>query len=195
MKSKVKKFSKYLNTKKMYIVFFVIIPAFFVLSLINVVNSPKDELAGMLQLENAKNNRSLSEFKSDGCSGNISKNWKASIISLSKIFPQFSERYQEAQNIPFEYACVKHDKQYHLGEGGYVARLKADNALRNEIITYAITNVAQIKNRTNLKTDEEAIFLYETIAEAVYLGVRSGGKPCTKMPYSWGFGYDDGSCE
>lgn len=155
---------------------------------------PIAEKKRMAQLEAAKPHYELKAFESDGCSFNISQGWSTSVKGLSKISPAIAERYANAENIPFEEACIQHDKIYHKGEGGYGRRLQADNALRAEIISYGINNTEEIKRRTNLSTNEEAIFLYETIAEAVYYAVRVGGAPCTGMPYAWGFGYGSGVC-
>ena len=136
----------------------------------------------------------LSTFKSDGCSGNISNGWSTTVGKLSKIFSSFENQYKDAQNIPFEEACVIHDQSYHAGDGGYVARLKADNALRKAIIDYGMSHTEEIKERTGLSADESAIYMYEVVAESVYRGVRLGGAPCTGTTYAWGFGYNNGSC-
>lgn len=155
---------------------------------------PITERNKMILLEETKQYSDLQAFESDKCSFNISQGWESSIKGLSKISPTFAERYADVKNIPFEAACVQHDKAYHKGEGGYQARLQADDALRSAILSYGINNTEEIKQHTGLDTDEEAIFLYEVIAEAVYYGVRVGGAPCSGMPYAWGFGYGSGIC-
>ncbi len=175
------------------IITFVSLSYFFYFQHVDI--TPKAEKEAMIQLETIKHQYEIQAFKTDGCSGNVSKSWDVAVSKLSDLFPGFSEKYRDAQNIPFEAACVVHDQTYHLGEGGYVARLEADNKLRRDIIEYGISNTKTIIARTNLKSDEEAIFLYEAIAETVYLSVRVGGKPCNKMPYAWGFGYNNGRCE
>lgn len=157
--------------------------------------NPILEAQRMTQLELMKDRIQLSKFETDGCSGNVSDAWRIVVDRISRVSDDFSERYAEAQNIPFEYACIEHDQIYHRGEGGYAGRLQADNQLRNEIISYAINNTAEIKHRTNLGTKEEVLALYEKIAEAVFHAVRIGGAPCSGKHYAWGFGYGGGFCE
>lgn len=157
--------------------------------------SPVAEVKQMQQLEQAKRLYPLTLFVSDGCSGNVSQNWKIVVEQLSDTSQSFAQTYKGAENIPFEYACVEHDKVYHAGNGGYTGRLQADLQLRSEIISYGIENASVIQARTQLDTPEEAIFLYEKLAEAIYRGVRLGGAPCTNEPYAWGYGYNAGNCE
>lgn len=160
-----------------------------------VVVNPVTEGLQMKQLAEAKEHYPIDAFISDGCSGNASRGWSVAVEELSKISPRFDGLYADTKNIPFEYACIAHDESYHVGEGGYAARLLADHTLRSDIIFYGITNTEKIKERTGLRTDEEAMFLYEVVAETVYRSVRLGGAPCTGTPYAWGFGYNSGVCE
>jgi hypothetical protein len=148
----------------------------------------------MMQLETTKERHTITPFVSDGCSGNLSKNWHRDIQNLSGLSSEFAERYQDEQQIPFESACVSHDESYHKGTGGYSARLQADNTLRADIIAYGITNADDIQQRTMLGSPEEVMFVYEKIAEVIYQGVRLGGAPCTGEPYAWGYGYKQGAC-
>lgn len=157
--------------------------------------SPSAERHQMQALAETKMKHDLSIFVSDGCSGNVSQTWSVVTRELSRVFPDFSEKYKDAKSIPFEFACVEHDISYHQGNGGYVGRLIADNKLRQDIIDYGIDNSDEIKKRTGIGTEEEIIFMYEMVAEAVYRGVRLGGAPCTGMPYAWGYGYNNGVCE
>jgi hypothetical protein len=157
--------------------------------------SPVAEANQMQQLEQAKTTHQLAPFASDGCSGNVSKNWRIVVEQMSETSQSFAETFAGAENIPFEYACIKHDQVYHSGEGGYVGRLQADLSLRSEIISYAIENVSTIQSRAGLNTPEETLFLYELLAEAMYRAVRLGGAPCTSKPYAWGYGYAAGSCD
>ena len=167
----------------------------YVLSQGKITISPLIERQQMMRLEQTKEQTIRTPFVTDGCSGNVSKAWSEVVGQLSSIFSDIDERYFNAQNIPFEYACEAHDKLYHEGTGGYVGRLQADNTLRREILEYAITHTDDIKRRTRLKTDESAIFLYETIADIIYRGVRLGGAPCSGESYAWGYGYGGGTCE
>ena len=157
--------------------------------------SPVAEARQMQSLAAAKVQYELSPFVSDGCSGNVSAAWTSTITKLSDLSDSFEKKYADTAHIPFEAACIEHDRAYHRGEGGYTARLQADNALRAAIITYGIEHTNEIQSRTGLNSPEEAIFWYELIAEAVYRGVRLGGAPCTGMPYAWGYGYHNGACE
>lgn len=157
--------------------------------------SPVAEVNQMQQLKQVKAIHQLAPFVSDGCSGNVSKNWRRAVAQMSEISQTLAETFQGAENVPFEYACVEHDRAYHLGEGGYVGRLQADLQLRTEIISFGIDNAATIQVRTRLNTPEEAIFLYELLAEAIYRGVRIGGAPCTGEPYAWGYGYGSDKCK
>lgn len=160
-----------------------------------VTINPLTERDAMESLAGAQEHYILSPFESDGCSGNISQLWSTAVGRLSDVFPQIDESYADAKSIPFEYACQEHDLLYHKGVGGYAGRLVADNRLRDAILAYALVNVEDIKTRLGYESDEAAIFLYESIAEVIYRGVRLGGAPCTGESYAWGYGYNGGSCE
>jgi len=159
-----------------------------------VVMNPVTEGQHMQQLAEAQEHYTIGTFISDGCSGSASRGWSVAVEELSKVSSRFEGLYADTKDIPFEYACIAHDKSYHTGEGGYAGRLLADHTLRSEIISYGIANTEKIKDRTGLRTDEEAMFLYEVVAETVYRAVRLGGAPCTGTPYAWGFGYNSGVC-
>ncbi len=146
------------------------------------------------QLENTKQTHELAPFVSDGCSGGVSAGWTRGVQQFSEISSSFEASYGEIAVIPFEAACIAHDAAYHTGEGGYIGRLRADNALRTAILTYAMENYAEIQTRTGITTPEQVLYLYELIAEAVYRGVRLGGAPCTGETYAWGYGYNEGRC-
>mgnify|MGYP001015016648 CR=1 FL=1 len=160
-----------------------------------VVVFPTHEAALMQTLEVSKSTQELSPFETDGCSGNLSEVWNKTITNLPESLPNIQSAYGNIETIPFEAACIEHDRTYHTGEGGYIGRLQADNKLRLDIIQYGIENTETIKKRTGLSTDAEAVFLYETIAETVYRAVRLGGAPCTDTTYAWGYGYGGGTCE
>ncbi len=155
---------------------------------------PISEQRGMLLLTRTKEAVSIEPFTSDGCSGNISSAWNTSIKGLSRLFTDIDARYFDTKRIPFEDLCIAHDRAYHVGEGGYAGRLRADNALRDGILTYALEDLENIKRRTGLSSDETALYLYERIADLVYFGVRLGGAPCSGKPYAWGYGYGGGTC-
>lgn len=152
------------------------------------------EIAAMEQLEEQKLRGERSVFVSDGCSGNISQIWQRSVTSLSSLSTQFADAYQSASTLPFEAACIEHDRLYHAGEGGYAGRLVADMQLRRDIIEYAIAHSDEIKARTGIEERARVLQLYEIVADTMYQGVRIGGVPCTGKPYAWGYGYGGGSC-
>lgn len=157
--------------------------------------NPLSERAQMEQLEETKKHHELSLFTTDGCSGNVSDGWYQAVTQFSEVSESFKERYGSVTTVPFEAACIEHDRSYHTGEGGYRGRLLADNTLRENILRYALDNTNEIKERTGLTTDEEVYFLYELTADTIYRSVRLGGAPCTGMHYAWGYGYNGGSCE
>jgi len=189
-------FKKVFLQKKSIVILTIVllgISSYFVFFRTVVVN-PVTEGLQMKQLAEAKEHYPIDAFISDGCSGSASRGWSVAVEELSKISSEFGGLYADTKTIPFEYACITHDKSYHTGEGGYAGRLLADHTLRSDIISYGIANTKKIKERTGLRTDEEAMFLYEVVAETVYRAVRLGGTPCTGTPYAWGFGYNSGTC-
>lgn len=155
---------------------------------------PVIEKGRMDKLESAKEIYELSDFETDGCSGNISNSWNTVVSGLSKISKNFEEKYSDSK-VPFEDACILHDFAYYLGIGGYEGRLRADNQLRDNIISYGIENADQIMKDTGIRSEEEVMYIYELIAEAIYGGVRIGGSPCSGKSYAWGYGYNNGVCE
>jgi heme exporter protein D len=157
--------------------------------------TPQAERERMERLEQAKQRHTLAPFVSDGCSGMVSEAWTLAVQQIGAFSKDMNERYADATSIPFQFACEAHDRLYHAGEGGYVARFIADNKLRTDIHEYALTHREEIRTRAGLSSDEAALYLYDIIADLVYHGVRVGGAPCSGKPYAWGFGYGAGSCE
>jgi hypothetical protein len=156
--------------------------------------STTTELEQMVQLEAMKTTTSLLPFQTDGCSGGISSSWSTAMTNYESV-SLIHSNYSDVVTLPFESACIEHDKAYHQGIGGYTGRLEADSRLRSDIIEYGIANASDIQNRANLASSEHAIRLYEFIADTVYRGVRLGGAPCTDEAYAWGYGDGAGSCE
>lgn len=70
------------------------------------------------------------------------------------------------QSPPWEYCCIIHDQAYWQG-GHSEQRLKADHQLKLCV--------------------KQAGF--PVIAGLMYQAVRSGGGPCTRLPWRWGFGW------
>ena len=178
----------------LFVLFSALLVAFLYFNPLRITISPLLEARAHEQLEQVKRDNELSLFITDGCSGSVSEGWIEGVELFSDLSTEFDARYQEAAVIPFESACIEQDRAYHTGEGGYVGRLQADNDLRTAIINYGVSHTNDIKERTGLASDEQAIYLYETIAEAVYRGVRLGGAPCTGKSYAWGYGYNNSSC-
>ena len=192
------KFKKFKLTRKRIVVFILIIIAAIVmhrLFLSSITVNPVIEKERMEELEETKETVSIGTFVSDGCSGNMSTLWNKAITGLLKQFPKTFSEFEDAQTLPFEEACVRHDREYHRGDGGYLGRLEADNTLRRDIISYGVLNIDETKQLTGVDTDEEAICMYEMIAEVFYRSVRLGGAPCTGKSYAWGYGYGEGVCE
>jgi hypothetical protein len=156
--------------------------------------NPETEEAKMQNLKKTKQSHELSEFTSDGCSGAVSQNWSLVVGKISELSPEFADKYKNELNVPFESSCMRHDLAYHRGLDGYQGRLQADNTLRGDIITYGIENASEIQARVGLNSPAKAMFLYEKIADAIYLSVRVGGAPCTGKAYAWGYGYNEGFC-
>lgn len=156
--------------------------------------SPVTEQQAMDRLDQTKAVTSLSLFVTDGCSGNVSSGWTEVVNTLSAVSTRFADSYAETTTIPFEAACIEHDRAYHTGEGGYIGRLRADMQLRADIIEYAIANTEEIQSRTGLRESVQVIHLYEQLADAIYHAVRLGGAPCSGKPYAWGYGYNAGNC-
>ena len=184
--------------KKRFWLLFVIAISFGILyhtQLQTLTFSTTTEQEQMEQLEAMKAVTSLSVFASDGCSGGISTSWNTAMANYDSTIGLVSSNYADVTILPFESACITHDKAYHQGVGGYTARLQADRQFRADIIEYGITNAADIQERANLASPEHAVRLYEFIADTVYRGVRLGGAPCTGEAYAWGYGYGAGSCE
>lgn len=192
-----RKFLKLLVSKQMLIrgaILLALLGLGYVVFFGTLTFSPATEAEQMNLLTDTKAQYPLDEFVTDGCSGNVSAGWKGVTAELSKVSERFADTYQDVATVPFEAACITHDRAYHTGEGGYVGRLRADNQLRTQIIEYGIEHAQDIKDRAKLGTEAEAVFLYETIAGAVYRAVRIGGAPCTGELYAWGYGYNQGSC-
>ena len=84
----------------------------------------------MRQLQTVQSNRDIAAFTSDGCSGNLSKNWEL----LANTFPGFKNELGDKP--PWEACCVAHDKVYWRGSviDGYAKRLQADNELKGCIV-------------------------------------------------------------
>lgn len=130
----------------------------------------------------------LAPFETDGCSGGLSLAWR----SVAGAFPGFHEVHEEAP--PWEACCVIHDRAYHdasgaeTAEGSFSARLAADEALRACVMSEGP------KRRDFLALEygvapESIDRAYSSVAEAMFVAVRFGGGPCTRLPWRWGYGF------
>jgi len=137
-------------------------------------------------LAEVQNNQAsdLKPFTTDGCSGGLSEGWK----SFASIIPKFKDEFGEQP--PWESCCVEHDRAYWKGEviDGYDKRLAADKLLRQCVIDYGEKNSARLAQ--DFSMDEKTVQQQFTYAgELMYRAVRLGGKPCSLLPWRWGYGW------
>lgn len=127
-------------------------------------------------------------FKTDGCSGGLSDVW----AYVAERFPAFAEAHQARP--PWERCCVEHDRAYHGAgpdpdpERSYDNRAAADAALRACVLATAADRTSSLGEEYAL-TPAQVRAVYSAIGQAMFLAVRLGGKPCTGMPWRWGYGY------
>lgn len=128
----------------------------------------------------------LAEFTTDGCSGGLSAGW----VTLSKTIPLFKKKFGEQP--PYEFCCVTHDRAYWRGESknGYQHRLDADQTLRQCVLKYGIEHRQEFAHEFNLSEDT-IVRNFEIISNLMYYAVRAGGKPCSYLPWRWGYGWPD----
>jgi hypothetical protein len=126
----------------------------------------------------------IKPFASDGCSGGLSDGWSAFINN----FP----RYEEVIGMkpPWESCCVEHDRTYWQGDtqDGYHRRLQADQTLRECVLAQGREQrsvYAREFSVSKKKVDE----VYKIISDVMYHTVRLGGKPCSRLPWRWGYGW------
>lgn len=125
-----------------------------------------------------------SPFTTDGCSGGMSRGWE----TISSIYPRFGQQF--GKRPPWESCCHDHDRQYWLGEtqDGYVRRLEADQQLRACVIAQVPQATDSIMAETGLSAAEVAD-IFRFAGNIMYLAVRVGGKPCSGLPWRWGYGW------
>ncbi len=124
------------------------------------------------------------KFVSDGCSGGLSAGWN----SFADAFPDFKQHFGERP--PWEYCCTSHDKDYWQGEteDGFNKRLKSDRILRQCVKDWGKNNSKRLAEKFNQSqaTIESQV---NATAELMYQTIRIGGKPCSFLPWRWGFGW------
>ena len=126
----------------------------------------------------------LVSFTTDGCSGGMSDGWEY----LADLFPTFRQKFGDKP--PWESCCVAHDRVYWKGEteNGYDKRQQADAQLKNCVIETGKSLSGELENQFDANKDqiEDA---FNVAAELMYRAVRIGGKPCSRLPWRWGYGW------
>lgn len=126
----------------------------------------------------------LQAFTTDGCSGGMSDAWRFFAGSI----PAFAKRYGD--HPPWEACCVEHDRAYWRGEtdDGYTKRLAADQQLQQCVSDFGKAHAKEYADKYDL--DVAMVERNFTIAaDLMYRAVRLGGKPCSFLPWRWGYGW------
>jgi len=128
----------------------------------------------------------IAAFKTDGCSGGLSDGWRY----LAELFPSFKEKF--GSKPPWESCCIAHDRVYWRGEteNGYVDRKQADHELKACVIETGVALSEELARQFG-KPRQDIENAFVIAAEIMYRAVRIGGKPCTGLPWRWGFGWPD----
>jgi len=156
-------------------------------NVLDKVSQWKEEkmLARLAEVQDDESNE-LAEFKTDGCSGGLSKAW----AWMAETFPAFELNYDNEP--PWEHCCVAHDKIYWQGEtnNGFELRKQADKALQQCVIASGKDKARELANASDIKrfAIEKG---FEKVALQMYIAVRLGGGPCTPFPWRWGYGWPD----
>ncbi|MCW9014304.1 MAG: hypothetical protein OQL06_11020 [Gammaproteobacteria bacterium] len=149
-------------------------------SLIQLENLQMEWLAR----EQGRPEAKISRFTTDGCSGGLSEGWHF----LSRSLPGFNSRWGDKP--PWEACCVEHDRVYWQGETehGYNKRKQADLALKACVMQLGRDKSQYFASRLSKPADEiETVF--KLSADLMYQAVRVGGKPCSLLPWRWGYGW------
>lgn len=138
----------------------------------------------LLSLVEAKKGASIKPFTSDGCSGGLSDGWE----TLSDLFPPFETYFGRLP--PWQDCCVTHDKVYWQGEtkNGYILRKQADESLRQCVMDTGIKLAPELSRRFNI-SESEIERGFNLVAMTMYRAVRLGGRPCSGLPWRWGYGW------
>jgi len=126
----------------------------------------------------------LASFETDGCSGGLSDAWKG----FARISLNFKKLLSDRP--PWELCCVTHDRAYWKGdtENGFDKRLQADKALGQCVFDYGIANSKGLAAKFNV-TEEKVLGQFKITSKLMYRAVRLGGKPCSYLPWRWGYGW------
>ena len=129
----------------------------------------------------ARPETSLAPFETDGCSGGLSDVWRL----VAGRLPDFAAAHQ---SLPlWEACCVTHDRAYHRAGGAtdagasFAARLHADRALRSCVTVTGADRVDALATAYEVTPDQIAA-AYDSIAQAMFLAVRFGGRPVPVCP-------------
>lgn len=126
----------------------------------------------------------IQPFTTDGCSGGMSEAW----YFIAGKIPAFASRY--GNKPPWEECCVEHDKAYWRGETehGYEKRLAADKQLQQCVFDFGKQHAQEYAEKYELQiaTVEQN---FSIAADLMYHAVRAGGKPCSFLPWRWGYGW------
>lgn len=138
----------------------------------------------LVRLERAQQNVQINDFTSDGCSGGMSEAW----AFLAQALPAFSERFGDRP--AWEDCCITHDRSYWRGEtaDGFNKRLEADADLRNCVRAYGPRLAPGLAEKHEV-SEKTVISVFNIAGEMMYQAVRAGGKPCTFLPWRWGYGW------
>ena len=125
-------------------------------------------------------------FTTDGCSGGLSEGWS----TLSKLFPAFKTKFGDAP--PYEFCCNVHDRDYWRGdtEQGYEKRLQSDETLRACVIDYGKKHRSEFAKEFSVSEDL-VDKNFALTANLMFHVIRLGGKPCSYLPWRWGYGWAD----
>ena len=126
----------------------------------------------------------LQPFTTDGCSGGMSDAW----YFIAESIPAFASRLGDKP--PWEACCVEHDRDYWRGEteAGFDKRLAADKKLQLCVAEFGRAHAPEFAKRYNM--DISTIETnFSLAADLMYRAVRLGGKPCSFLPWRWGYGW------
>jgi len=157
-------------------------PCSYAASLSDLSKKFEDKL--LLKLAEAKRGASIKPFTTDGCSGGLSDGWE----TLSDLFPPFNAHFGRLP--PWQDCCVTHDKAYWQGEteNGYALRKQADEALMQCVMDSGIKLAPELSRRYEF-SESEIERGFNLVAMTMYRAVRLGGRPCSGLPWRWGYGW------
>lgn len=142
------------------------------------------ENALLKKLEAAQHGARIQTFTSDGCSGGLSSGWE----SMAAHFPPFKQHFGELP--PWQQCCVAHDRLYWVGviKDGYKERKQADAELRHCVIAKGEELAPELANKFHM-SEQEVQRAFTLAGRLMYHAVRFGGRPCSGLPWRWGYGW------